>query len=292
MAFNEIRTMHMLAILTTLVILSISSVSAFNRPPVFMFFEHENCSGSSYYENWDPLYDVCETNGDDSYIYRRSDTNIEFATYYGSRDCGGGGNDAVINRGRVIYFGVCTLVGDKELPNPRMDGYNGYILLRNIQDEYTAPQQPFLLNTSVPVVPTTSWIPCNNTANCESMALEFYQFQTIENGTCIESDSRSRFDYLAGIEHNKCYRDETEPAYAMRGCKGPHTSETTYYIDSACTKPMFSTLRGGKCRRGSDLTTHCIAGRRTEEGTITSPASTFQPTTFISVAIIVLAMFL
>lgn len=279
--------MRLLAVVMVLAVFSISSVSAVNcdrttcrSGPVFLYFEHDNCTGDSYYYSWDANFDVCESGSGYSNIRRIHDSYVEDVRYRGVQDCGGGRDDAIISRGTRYYFGVCS-------PNSMLrktsgaSYYNAYILLANVNDTFTSPQ-PFALDNTLPEASRGSQS-CTSPEDCQAKGKIYYQYFT--NDTCSET---VEYEAYTGMVPYTCHRDTN--TYVMVGCQGPHTYTMDYFIDSACTIPRYSYIYGDKCGLddGSTSTTHCTAVRPIVPA---SSASTFQPMAIVYGAAILLAIF-
>lgn len=284
---SEVRTMRTLAVLAIMAVFSIASVSASTCDrttcppgPVFLYFEHDNCTGDSYFYSMDEEFDVCRSVPNESFITRHRGTYIEDLRYRGSTDCGGGRADAVISGGTVYYFGTCS-INSMLRKGTRASNYYGFILLNNVNDTYTAPQ-PFVVDTAVPMIGRRVSEDCTSAADCKAKGAVYFQYY--DNDTCVETGST--FEAQTYPEPYKCYRDSN--SYFMLGCQGPHTIERIYYLDSACTRPRYSYLNGDKCGETGSSTTSCTAVRPV----IASSASTFQPMAIFYAALIVLAMFL
>jgi hypothetical protein len=225
--------------------------------PVVLEFEHKNCTGDVVYRSMNLQIGVCDngklTESTEHGLYIWTSENSPACDYTASQ---------VTFSYEANKYGACSPIGAKRdyvvgtlLKRQEFSSMAlAVMILANVNDSYSVPSQTFD-NQPLPAW-QDSTEPCSSLDNCtrQDGAPSQSWFNLYAELGCQQPTSQ--FNPFEEMNVCKNYYNFT---YAMATCLNEHATSLTFYLDDACTQPIYSTGSQKVCSQTTSQTTHCTA---------------------------------
>jgi len=241
-----------------------------SQGPVVAYFETTNCTGVPVFYSLPYPWNQCFNDTvNSSSIYRLTETHFENYRYDASGDCGTTGS-VTVSSGYKYFFGACNTNVDTRRVDLSSLRIRAMMFLSNVNATYDSPQD-FVVDANVPE--NLAYVAtCTSDADCQQRSHYYYTMYT--NDTCSIGDVN--YYLIANASAYTCFRNSDN--YVEYGCQSPHSSEATFFLDGACTRPVYARIDGAECGVNSaTYTIHCSASPPTTAPTSASSLHSLDP---------------